>query len=361
MHAGVDSHTPTGGVAAVSAAPRTSMTWWRCLAAGPVIAGITLIVSLVATDAADVPLRDPKGVTLTRLIIAVTLVVLAATVDVAIRAVRHGRRGRTPLDALRAAAHERWTPRRGVAVGVAVLSFFATYLAYRNLKSVVPLLRPGDLFDRQLTDLDRAVFAGNDPYVLLHDLLGTGVAAHGLSAVYMFFFAFIPLTIACAFAFLPDVKAALTYTTALAANWMLAAGSYFMFPSIGPFHADAAAFTALPATAVSDLQALLLDERTAFLREPAAEGAAQSIGAFASLHTSIVVTAALAAHLLGLRKAIRVAAWAFVALTIVSTLYFGWHYVSDDVFGIAIAVTSLVLARAVTGYDLRRARPEAAA
>lgn len=360
MLAGVDSPTPTGGVAAVSAAPRTATTWWRAVAAGPAIAALTLLVSLVATDAADVPLRDPKGVTLTRLVIAVVLVGLAIAIDLTIRTVRHKRRGRGALAAVRAAAHERWTPQRGLAVGIAVLSFFATYLAYRNLKSVVPLLRPGDLFDWQLMDLDRAVFAGNDPYVLLHDLLGTGVAAHGLSAVYMFFFAFIPLTIAAAFAFLPDVRAGLTYTTALAANWMLAAGSYFLFPSIGPFHADAAAFAALPTTAVSDLQALLLDERAAFLREPAAAGAAQSIGAFASLHTSIVVTAALAAHLLGLRRTIRIAAWAFVALTIVSTLYFGWHYVSDDVFGIAIAVTSLVVARAATGYDLRRARPEAA-
>ena len=358
--AGVDSPTPTGGVAAVPAAPRTATTWWRCVVAGPAIAAVTLIVSLVATNAADVPLRDPKGVTLTRLVIAVVLVALAAAADVAIRAVRNRRRGSPAVAALRAAAQERWTWRRGIAVGLAVLSFFATYLAYRNLKSVVPILRPGDLFDRQLMDLDRAVFGGNDPYVLLHDLLGTGAAAHGLSAVYMFFFAFIPLTIACAFAFLPDIRAALTYTTALAANWMLAAGSYFMFPSIGPFHADAAAFTALPATAVSDLQRLLLDERVTFLREPAAEGAAQSIGAFASLHTSIVFTAAVAAHLLGLPRAIRIAAWAFVVLTIVSTLYFGWHYVSDDVFGIVIAIAALALARAVTGYDLRSARREAA-
>ena len=40
----------------------------------------------------------------------------------------------------------------GITVGTALVSFYATYFAYRNLKSVVPLLRPDELFDRQLAD-----------------------------------------------------------------------------------------------------------------------------------------------------------------------------------------------------------------
>ena len=92
------------------------------------------------------------------------------------------------------------------------------------------------------------------------------------------------------------------YATALSANWLLAAGSYYVLPSLGPFEADPELFSALPTTAVTDLQILLLDERAAFLRDPAVAGAAQSIGAFASLHVSICVTAALAAHLLGLPR-----------------------------------------------------------
>jgi hypothetical protein len=42
-----------------------------------------------------------------------------------------------------------------VAVASALVSFYVTYLAYRNLKSILPLLRPGELFDRQLADADR--------------------------------------------------------------------------------------------------------------------------------------------------------------------------------------------------------------
>ena len=328
--------------------------WWRGVLAGPVIAGITLVIALVVTAAADVPLRDPKSVTLTRLVIAIAVLLLFAAADVVVRAWRAS--GRRPARAaLGIALRERWTPARATAVGIALLSFFVTYLAYRNLKSVVPLLLPDAAFDGALTDLDRWLFLGSDPAALLHDALGQGIAAHVLSSVYMAFFVFIPVTLAAAFVFARDVRVGLFYAAALSANWLLAAGSYFLLPSLGPFHADPDLFSALPTTAVTDLQVLLVDERTAFLRDPAIAGSAQSIGAFASLHTSIVVTAAIAAHLLGLPRVVRWAAWMMVLLTVLATIYFGWHYVADDVFGVLIAVAALLLARALTGFDPRRA------
>ena len=56
-------------------------------------------------------------------------------------------------------------------------------------------LRPDDLFDRQLADVDRALFLGHDPAALLHGLLGTGVATHVLSTVYAAFIVFLPLSL----------------------------------------------------------------------------------------------------------------------------------------------------------------------
>ena len=58
------------------------------------------------------------------------------------------------------------------------------------------------------------------------------------------------------------------------------------------------------------------------------------------------MTAALAAHLLGLRRSIKVVAWILVALTVGATIHLGWHYVVDDFGGVAIAVlASLAIAR----------------
>ncbi len=324
--------------------------------AGPAVAVVTLMTALVVTQEAGVALRDPEHVALMRLVVAAALVAVLAGLDVWVRAGRRSRRLRPSRAALGSVRRERWGRHRVLALAMALVSFFVAYLAYRNLKSVVPLIRPGALFDHQLTALDRSLFGGHQPAALLQGLVGTGAAAHALSTVYMFFFAFIPLSLAVSLVFSPQLEAGLFYTTALSINWGLGAASYFLLPSIGPFHADPAVFAHLPATAVTHLQDALLQARAAYLRAPSAPGAAQSIGAFASLHMSIYVTAVVAAHLIGLRRSVKLTLWLLTVLTAASTVYFGWHYVLDDLGGAALAVMAVALARLLTGFDLRAAR-----
>jgi CDP-diacylglycerol--glycerol-3-phosphate 3-phosphatidyltransferase len=63
-----------------------------------------------------------------------------------------------------------------------------------------------------------------------------------------------------------------------------------------------------------------------------------------------VFSAALVAHALRVPRALRVALWAFLALTLLSTVYFGWHFVVDDVAGLALGAASVWLAAALTGH-----------
>ena len=317
--------------------------------AGPLVAAVTALAAIIATSEAGVPLRDPSGVSARRFFIALGLVIALMALDVLIRS------GRLPprLADLRRAWDERWTPARLGIVVCSVVSFYVTYFAYRNLKSVVPLLRPDVNFDRELGDLERSVFAGSDPAQLLHSLFGTGLAAHVLSTIYGLFFLFVPLSVAFALVFLPKLQAGLFYVTAQSINWTLAAASYFLLPSLGPVYAEPANFADLPTTAVTHLQTLLLDQRTEFLRDPAAAGSAQSIGAFASLHVSIFFTAALATQLLQLGRVVKIVVWSLFALTVLATIYLGWHYVLDVVGGLVIAVSALALARVLTGIDPR--------
>ena len=77
------------------------------------------------------------------------------------------------------------------------MSFYVTYLSYRNLKGFLPFLTDQD-YDSALLSLDRNLFFGHDPGPLLHDLLGTGIAAHLLSSVYLFSFAFVPISLGAA-------------------------------------------------------------------------------------------------------------------------------------------------------------------
>ena len=87
----------------------------------------------------------------------------------------------------------------------------------------------------------------------------------------------------------------------------------------------------------------------------------QTIAAFPSLHVAIAMTACLMAHLLGLPRFVRVAAWVFLGLTEISTIYFGWHYVVDDLAGLLLGALAVELARALTGFDARAKRRVAAA
>ena len=93
---------------------------------------------------------------------------------------------------------------------------------------------------------------------------------------------------------------------------------------------------------------MLLDQRVAFLAHPTT-ATPQAIAAFASLHVSMSLTAALAAHLLGLGRRMKIALWVWLGLTLLDTIYLGWHYVLDDFGGVAIAILALVFARALTG------------
>ena len=322
------------------------------LLAGPAVAIVALVTAVVVTGAAGLPLRDPDHVAGRRLVLVLGLVAVLIVLDVVVRAARRSGTVRPSWAAVRAVRRERWRLGRSLAVGSALVSFYLTYLAYRNLKSVVPVLRP-EQFDHQLAELDRAMFLGQDPAQLLHALLGTGVAAHVLSAGYMLFFAFIPITLAGALVFSRDLRAGLFYTTAQSINWLLGAGSYFLLPSVGPIYAQPEDFADLPVTGVGQLQEILLDQRLEFLWDPAA-GTAQSIAAFSSLHVSIFFTGVLAVHLLRLGRRMKIAAWLLLAVTLLSTVYLGWHYVIDDIGGLLLGAMSVALACALTGFKLRR-------
>jgi membrane-associated phospholipid phosphatase len=58
---------------------------------------------------------------------------------------------------------------------------------------------------------------------------------------------------------------------------------------------------------------------------------------------------------------IRWAAWVFFALTVVSTLYVGWHYIADDIGGVIIAFLAVWLGGIATGqrfdHRMRHSHP----
>ncbi len=325
---------------------------WRLILSGPLVALFTLVAALIATAAAGFTFRDPDHVAALYVVEVGAGVGLLICLDIFLRARRRTGERWPSREAWAAVRRERWTAKRGAAVGVAIVAFYLTYLAYRNLKASVPLLRPGDLFDSQLADWDRVMFFGSDPATLLHDLFGTGIAAHVLSTFYVAFIVFLPLSLGLVLVFAERLQVSLFFATALSINWILGAVSYFMLPALGPIYYYPSLFSDLPHTGVSALQEMLMDDRVGFLAN-VATGTPQAIAAFASLHIAMSFTALLASYMLRLGRRVKQALWAWLAITFASTIYLGWHYVLDNVAGILIGAAALVLARVLTGFDPR--------
>ena len=311
-----------------------------------VLAALLALGSAVVTIAVathyDLPLRDPDGIAgpaYLRLPGAVALFVL---LDVVPRWIH--RRGQ-----LRQILRERYGPGRMALVAVGLAVFYVSYVSYRNLKGALPFARPEHL-DHQLLNLDRLLGFGHDPGNLLHQLLGTGTAAYVLSAVYLGFLAFVPLSLGTALVWARSIRIGAWYVTALCLNWLLGALSYYLVPSLGPVFVRPYIVADLPESGVSHLQESLEMARLQVLADPSGADAIAGVAGFASLHVSIVFTAALMAHRIGLPLLVRWAMWVFLALTITATIYFGWHYIVDDIAGIALGAGAVAIAERATRH-----------
>jgi hypothetical protein len=323
----------------------------------PIVAAVTVIFALVCTHDAGIDFGDPDNVGARRLAMVWGFAAALVLVDIAIRAGRRMRTWRPSMRAMREVRRERWTRHRGVAVTGALVGFYVTYVAYRNLKTVVPLLNPNELYDKELTHVDSVLFGfGKEPWEILHSVLGTGVSTQVLSSVYVAFVFLLPLSLAFALVFAPNLRGGLFFATALAINWTLGAVSYLLVPARGPIYYVPQDFADLPHSHAAYLQERLLVERHEFLSDPRAAEVGQNIAAFASLHCSLLFTAAMAAHLLGLNRVLRIALWVLFVVSAVATVHLGWHYAIDDVGGVGIALTALGIACFMTGFQGRPAR-----
>ena len=321
----------------------------------PVVAGVFSLAVMLAVAAIEgLPIRDPDArfvgspLALISLIVGVFLVL-----DLIPRAFRASRAADTGwLRSVREIFLERWWGRRGVIIICCLLGFYATYLSYRNLKSFMPFLVDTDQ-DQNLLDLDRSLFFGNDPATLLQDLLGRGFSAEILSAGYLAFLSFVPLSLGIVLIVSSKVRLAVWYVSALCLVWILGVASYYALPSLGPIYASPELFAALPETGVTGLRDTLMEHRLEVIADPFATDAVQGIAAFASLHIAVVFTAALIAQLAGAPRLLRIVLWVYLLATTLATIYFGWHYVSDDIAGFAIGAVAVYGAAYLVGEEAR--------
>lgn len=295
----------------------------------------------------DVPVRDPEGSLMgKRMVSPLLLMVVSAFLDALRRSFLMRRSGsREPLFRLAVATFiDRWWWKRLALATIGFLCFAFTYLAYRNLKSFVSLISYRS-YDQEMLEIDRWLAMGHDPAALLHSWLGTSTTAHILSYVYLLYIPLVPVTVAMALAFVERMREAYVFVAAYMWNWILGTVSYYAIPTLGPFASRARLFEMLDRTNVTRLQESLEQHRFDLHADNIGEDWVQGIAGFASLHVSVVVTALL----LMIYYRQRTLAWIvaiFLIPTVTATIYFGWHFLLDDIVGVIIGWLAVHLGRA---------------
>jgi hypothetical protein len=319
------------------AAPTREWVWMlRVLAVVVVFA----VIAIARSRQVDVPFRDPHGKLFSHKILSTAqTLILFVLIDIAVRWLLGRTRGRS----LWRTARTRWTPYRIGMIAASLLAYQVVYLCYRNLKSW-DVFRPPQ--DNMLLRWDRWLFFDHSPAVLLHDLFGQDLAARLLTDLYESFSALVTIALVAAMAFTPTVRSAYVFVVSAMWAWILGVASYYLIPTLGPFHAAPGEFAGLTQTSIQRTQVAYVEQRDYLLANPHAHDAFAQISAFASLHCALSALVFLMARYYGLR----ILSWAagvFLIGTLIATVYLGWHFAVDDLAGLAIAWVSVQLGKLI--------------
>jgi hypothetical protein len=314
------------------------------------------VVAVTVSIWKDKPLLDPEGSFLgpswARLPI---LLAAAVLIDLLPRTLWLSRlKPREMPTIVRTRLRTHWTRERMTLVGLGIVSFYVVYVSYRNLKSFLPEVMGETKYDRELHLMDRALMFGHDPALLLHDLLGTGFMAYFLSFIYLWFLPLVPLALTAWLVWSRNMSYGYWFATSQCIAWTLGTASYYALPTLGPGIAYNWLFESLPDTPASQLMESLSYTRQNIIWT-GVDGAVQSVAGFASLHCAITLLVALMIQATVRSQWLKVVFWVNFAVTVVATIYFGWHYIADDVAGVMIAFISFYIGGIASGqkFDKR--------
>jgi membrane-associated phospholipid phosphatase len=312
------------------------------------------VLAIVVSQILGYPLRDPDGFLGPAWVRLPMLVLLGFAIDIVPRTLLRARANPKRFYAeARGLIDEHWTKERWTLVVIGVTCFYVIYVSYRNLKNFLPFVRPFK-YDYVLHDLDRFLLFGHDPALLLQDIFGTGVSAHFFSFIYMVFLPVVPIAVAVWAVWSSNVSYGYWFITADCLGWSLGTASYYVIPTLGPNFAFPWLYQSLDRTEVTALQDALFYGRENIIHvNPFADGV-QSVAGFASLHVGITMIIALIAHYTIRQAWVRWSLWIYLVLVIISTSYFGWHYIADDIAGALIAIVAVYLGGLATGQKFDR-------
>lgn len=318
------------------------------------VASVMGLIALVLAITVERRLADPEGFLGPAWVRLPMLIVAAFLMDLLPRTLWTSRfHPRRMPELIRQRIREHWTRERMTLVIMGVVCFYITYVSYRNIKSFLPFVRPDTYFDRELHLVDRTLFAGHEPAVILHQWLGMGFTAQALSVIYLWFLPLVPLALTAWLIWPKNISYGYWFATSQCIAWSLGTASYYMLPTLGPGFEYVSLFADLPETGSGQLMEGLIYGRQTVMYAGQL-GDVQSVAGFASLHVAITLLVALMAQYTLTWRPLHWLLWANFALTVVATIYFGWHYVADDIAGVVIALVAFYLGGIASGQKFDR-------
>ncbi|MBC7631582.1 phosphatase PAP2 family protein [Aeromicrobium sp.] len=313
------------------------------------VVAVFTVVTAVRSHQVDIPFRDPGGrIFLSRIALSLALLIVLSLLDAAMRV---GRRNWTVRNTA-AMLQSRWPADRVLVAVGGLLTYHFAYACYRNLKSWVAF---NGGHDDRLLSLDRNLFFGHSPAVLLHDLFGRQVAPHVIGVIYESFSVIVPISFVAALVFADRIRDGFVFLSSAIWVWILGVASYYLIPTLGPFASAPKEFAGLDPTSITATQAKYMAERAQLLDHPAAADSFASISAFVSLHVGFTFMILLMLRYYGFTWAVRVM-YVYLLAVMVSTVYLGWHFVIDIPGGLLVAYLAVRLGR-LTTYPHGRGSP----
>lgn len=339
---------------ATHATPTLARVYRRAYALLIGVAGLIGLLAVIAAVTLDRKLVDPEGFLGPSWLRLPLLVFGAFLLDMLPRTLWYSRMNPKLMpDIVKHRVRTHWTRERVIMVVLGLVCFYITYVSYRNLKSFLPFIMGEEKYDRELHLVDRALMLGHEPATVLHAIFGTGWSAHVLSSIYLWFLPLVPLALAAWLVWSRNITYGYWFATSQCLAWSLGTASYYALPTLGPGFQYSWLYEDLPNTGSGALMDALFYARMGVIRDGSV-GAVQSVAGFASLHTAITLLVALMVTYTVRNRLLSIVFWANFAVTIIATLYFGWHYIADDIAGVAIALVSFWLGGLASGQKFDR-------
>lgn len=214
------------------------------------------------------------------------------------------------------------------------------FVGFINLKHLIPHIN-STLYDPQFAEIERRLFGGKILSQVFIDAF-PHQAAYVLNYGYTFFYTYVALLI---FFFILQRDEKLTHEVCcvFVCTWFLGIMTVYVVPTLGPCFYFPELFSSLPPTRVTEMQAELWEMKEFVTANPGSRRSVYLISGLPSLHLAIPIIGSV--YFGKINRLLGVVSWTFVWITALTTIYFGWHYLADDIASVVLSVVSIIVGK----------------